>query len=447
MPFDKPRIQRIPISDLVKNAVLNLGEHRIPKIKGVTGLVSKTKTPEPIEKGILRAKHGIYAYKDGTSRYDMTNVPLTHFKPREIKTSIKRLMTLGYTHDYNNNSIESDDQIIELKPQDVIVSKSCGEYLLKVSKFIDDLLVKFYGSKPFYKTEKIQDLVGHLIVGISPHTSGAILGRIIGFTNANVMYAHPYFHSAKRRNADGDEDSVILLLDVLINFSKSYLPESRGGMMDAPLVLTVKINPDEIDREVHNMDVCSEYPLELYESAQRYAHPKEIESLIDIVHKRLGSVSQYEGFKFTHDTSDIEIGPTKCIYKKLDMMSAKIDMQLQLHSKLRSVDASDAAGRLITTHFLPDIIGNLRKFSTQQFRCTKCNKTYRRIPLRGVCVCGNNLTLTVHEKSVLKYLQTALKISEDYHIDDYIKQHIRIMEYAVKSTFNNRKTKPIEEYC
>jgi DNA polymerase II large subunit len=81
-----------------------------------------------------------------------------------------------------------------------------------------------------------------------------MLARIIGFTDRKVGYAHPFFHAAKRRNCDGDEDSVILLMDALLNFSKSYLPSSRGGRMDAPLVLTSRIDPKEIDEEAHSID-------------------------------------------------------------------------------------------------------------------------------------------------------------------------------------------------
>jgi DNA polymerase II large subunit len=55
--------------------------------KGVLGLSSRDKTPEPLEKGILRAKHGINIFKDGTVRYDLTDLPLTHFRSDEIGTS------------------------------------------------------------------------------------------------------------------------------------------------------------------------------------------------------------------------------------------------------------------------------------------------------------------------------------------------------------------------
>ena len=48
----------------------------------------------------------------------------------------------------------------------------------------------------------------------------------------------------------------MLLMDGLLNFSHSYLPASRGGRMDAPLVFTLALNPFEIDDEVHNMEIC-----------------------------------------------------------------------------------------------------------------------------------------------------------------------------------------------
>ena len=90
--------------------------------------------------------------------------------------------------------------MIELHPQDILVSDSCAEYMVSVAQFIDDLLVKCYGLEPFYNITKPEDLVGHLVIGLAPHTSAGVLARIIGFTRANVGYAHPFFHAAKRRN-------------------------------------------------------------------------------------------------------------------------------------------------------------------------------------------------------------------------------------------------------
>lgn len=204
--------QMINLSEELERAQKNVKEHTLPEtIKGVMGTISKHKTPEPLEKGILRAKHNVYVFKDGTIRFDMTDAPLTHFKPKEIGVPLKRVRELGYTKDYLGKELENEDQICELKVQDVVVSTACADYFIQVSKFIDDLLTKFYGIDRFYKVKKNQDLVGHLVVGLAPHTSAGALGRIIGFTSAQVCFMHPFFHATKRRNCLAPETSIHLM--------------------------------------------------------------------------------------------------------------------------------------------------------------------------------------------------------------------------------------------
>jgi DNA polymerase II large subunit len=331
--------------------------------------------------------------------------------------------------------------VCELRVQDIIPSESCGDYLVKVADFIDDLLEKHYGLDRFYNPDSRGDLIGQLTIGLAPHTSGGILCRIIGYTRTNVGYGHPFFHAAKRRNADGDEDSVILLLDGLLNFSRQFLPDRRGGLMDAPLVLTTRLDPNEIDKEAHNIDLLWEYPLEFYQACMEYRHPKEIDSMMDQVAGRIGSTLQYEGFGFTHDTRDISEGPEESAYKTLETMIDKMNAQLELARKIRAVDAKDVVYRVITKHFLPDMIGNLKSFSSQSLRCTKCGAKYRRIPLLGRCYCGNNLTLTVHEKSVKKYLEVTKEISEKFELDAYTQQRIALIEESMNSLFHSDKVK------
>ena len=70
---------------------------------------------------------------------------------------------------------------------------------------------------------------------------------------------------------------MTLLLDALLNFSRSYLPESRGALMDKPLVLTTRLDLTEVDKEAHNLDVASRYPLALYRAAERSRPAKEVE--------------------------------------------------------------------------------------------------------------------------------------------------------------------------
>lgn len=431
---------------------LGLSEQEIPKVKGVRGLTSSERMPERLEKGILRSIHEVFVFKDGTARYDMTDIPITHFRPKEIGTPIETLKRLGYTHDIYGKELESEDQVLELKPQDIIINMDGGAYLTKVAKFIDDMLVKMYGLQPYYKAEKPEDLIGHLILGLAPHTSAGVLGRLIGYTRIQGCLAHPFFHASKRRNCDGDEDAVILLLDALINFSRSFLPESRGGRMDAPLVVSTVIRPEEIDKEAHNIDVTWRYPLDFYllttlsppiEDIQHYLVHR-----LDTVKSRLGTPKMYCSFGFTHDTPDIGAAPHSSAYKVLGNMEEKMEIQFALEERLRAVDESDVAERILSTHLIPDIMGNIRSFGTQTFRCTKCQKVYRRLPLTGRCtnrtggkVCNNPLVLTVHEGNIKKYTKIMKELASKYSISSYTRERVQIHMQTLDSLFQHSVNK------
>ncbi|WP_297515680.1 DNA-directed DNA polymerase II large subunit, partial [Thermococcus sp.] len=857
----------------------------------------------------LRVKNDVYVFKDGTIRFDATDAPITHFKPKEIGVSVEKLRELGYTHDFEGKPLERDDQIVELKVQDIILSYEAGKYLLKVARFVDDLLEKFYGLPRFYNAEKMEDLIGHLVIGLAPHTSAGIIGRIIGFSDVLVGYAHPYYHAAKRRNCfpgdtrilvqidgkparitlrelyelfegesyenmvyvrrkpkrnvkvysfdpksgkvvltdiedvikapstdhlirfelelgrsfettvdhpvlvyengkfvekrafevkegdrilvprlefgevslenldlleafadekfkslwdsimvrglsywlsligaevkydylqrdsvplsrvlealeekglsikdvpdcklafkrdkvtikrfvpikplmrvlgyylaegyaresnsvyqisfsiaddevredlkralreafgdgfgiyergekvtvgsrilyllftevlsagknahtkrvpslvyvlpkdavaemlrayfegdgsalstvprvvvysvnkalledietlliskfgirgyytldknanrgnarsrlyhlerrsevpvstvyalniagehyhvffreigfiskrknsvysthsaktnnrdryshemgwivkvkhveylkpkddfvfslnaksyhdvlinenivthqcDGDEDAVMLLLDALLNFSKYYLPEKRGGKMDAPLVVTTRLDPREVDSEVHNMDVVRYYPLEFYKATYEMKSPKEVK-FIERVEDRLGKPEMYEGIKFTHDTDDIGLGPKMSLYKQLGDMVEKVERQLALAERIRAVDEHHVAETILNSHLIPDLRGNLRSFTRQEFRCVKCNTKYRRPPLIGRCPkCGGKIVLTVSKGAVEKYLPTAKMLVTRYKVKDYTRQRICLTEKDIKTLF------------
>jgi DNA polymerase II large subunit len=591
-----------------QDAMERLGkrEQSVSLVKGVKGLISRERAVEEIEKGILRAEKDLFVFKDGTIRFDMIDLPLTHFRPAEVGTSVERLAELGYTTDIDNKTLTRPDQVAELKPQDILVSESCADYMVKVAQFIDELLTRCYKLPPYYRVLSRKDLIGHLVIGLAPHTSAGVLARIVGISRANVGYGHPFFHAAKRRNCfygdteleffdgrswrtmplrrfvaenfdlsrpgidrlgtyysdpmggyltrtidregkphlrkvtsvsihkspqtlirfetrqgrilavtpdhamlvwdlcylrkvralevkegdavpvmvgadvltdhisrcdpvpcpddrvycltvtdehtvcangiftgqcDGDEDCIMLLLDGLINFSRAFLPESRGGTMDAPLVLTTRIDPSEIDKESHNIDVGTSYPLDLYLAALEYRHPREVGNLIDRVETRLGTAGALEGFGYTHDTSDISAGPQESTYTELKTMLEKLEAELDLAEKIRAVDQDDVAERVLSTHFIRDLMGNLSAFSRQKFRCTKCNASYRRMPLAGKCTkCGGNIIPTVHEGSVKKYLEMSRNICERYRISPYTKQRVMVLDMAIESTFGQEKS-------
>jgi len=414
-----------------------------PKIlKGVKGLTNEDKTPEIIEKGVLRAKHDLSVYKDGTIRFDATNAPLTHFKPAEVGVSVEKLKQLGYSHDVYGVSLTDPDQVCELKIQDVVIPRTAGEYFVHVAKFLDELLIRVYKLPSYYNIESPDELVGHLIMGLAPHTCASILGRVIGFTDLNICYAHPIWHSAKRRDCDGDEDAVMLALDILLNFSRRYLPAQIGGIMDAPLLLIPFVNTTEVQRQAHDFDVDGVYPLEFYKRTLEKAEAKQVSSIMDLVSHRLGTEGQFEGFKFTTPVSNINLGNSDSAYKQFKTMIEKLNMQLELGEKIDAVDVRHVALKVLTTHFIRDIAGNLRAFSTQGFRCKSCNKRFRRLPLSGKCpFCGGSLTLTVYRGGIEKYLDAAQQLIDKYDLPNYYAQRIALVKDEITSMFDNKKPK------
>jgi DNA polymerase II large subunit len=432
----------------IENYEKMLGDLGVPKaqlIKGVRGVSNPTKIPEAVEKGILRSKHKIFVYKDGTVRFDLTNAPLTHFRPSEIGVSIEHLKELGYDHDCQGRELTEEDQLVELLVQDIVVPISCAKYLYRVSKYVDEMLVKLYGMEPHYNLKSHTDVVGQYVIGLAPHTSAGIVGRVIGFTKASVCYAHPFWHAAKRRNCDGDEDAVMLALEALLDFSKEFLPEKIGGLMDAPLVLTTIIDPSEVDDECHNMETVDHLPLSFYELAEEFKDPKEALKVIEIMKMRLGKPEQYTHLSAPIYTQGIDRGPTTTEYDKLKTMMDKVDKQLELANKIRAVNSKDVAERLLKHHFIPDLAGNMRAFSTQTFRCTKCGAKFRRVPLKGSCSrCGGKLILTVHEGNINKYLKAAFALSKEYELGTFVEQQISLIEKGLRSLIPEKKDKNLE---
>ncbi|MBN1645648.1 DNA polymerase II large subunit [Candidatus Woesearchaeota archaeon] len=436
------RRKAIDIQILFNQMLEILGEKIYPDlIKGVRGTINVEHIPEHLFKGIIRAKHDIYVNKDGTTRYDCSEVPLTHFTPEEVNTPVDRLIELGYKKDILGNPLVSPEQILELKIQDIVIpccteapDEACDTVLFRVANFVDELLVKLYKQKPYYNLKAKKDLVGHYIIGLAPHTSAGSLGRIVGFSKTQGFFAHPMFHAAMRRDCDGDESCIFLLMDGLLNFSNKYLPSSRGSTMDAPLVLTYNLNPSEVDDMVFNMDVVDQYPLEFYEACEKHKKPGEVK--IDIIDGHLGKPSQFEGMKFTHPTKNINKGVLCSAYKTLPSMEDKLKGQMALAVKIRAVDERDVARLVIEKHFIRDTKGNLRKFSQQVFRCVDCNEKYRRPPLLGRCTsCGGRIIFTVSQGSVIKYLNPSISLAEKYGLDKYLQQNLELTKRRIDDYF------------
>ena len=441
----------LEIGDYYEKALTRSGltkEEAPPLVKGVRGMSSSGKATENLTKGILRAKYDLQVNKDGTIRFDVTELPLISFKPKEISTSIEKLKELGYDKDIDGNELVNDEQIIEIMPHDILLpsaqaphDEKADDVFVRVSRFIDDELVNLYGLNAFYKANKREDLVGHMGVCMAPHNCAGVICRIIGFSNVLGLYASPYMHAAIRRDCDGDEAAIMLLGDVLLNFSKEFLPSHRGGTQDAPLVLNAKINAGEVDEQILDFEFVREYPLELYRMAEMRKHSSEVK-INDLRTLMREKKETFLGMGFTHNTENFNEGVVCSSYKSLTTMEDKVKHQMELVERIRAVDAADTARLVIERHFLRDLRGNLRGFSMQEFRCVACNEIMRRPPLSGVCsACGGKIIFTIHEGGIKKYLEPALDLAEKYNLSVYLRQSLELTKRYIESIFGKEAEK------
>jgi DNA polymerase II large subunit len=452
-------MKSIEINDYFQDAARKLGmkKEEVPLlIKGIRGMSSASKKVEHLAKGILRAKHDLQVNKDGTIRFDFTELPLVSFRPKEIGVGVEKLKEIGYEKDIKGNDLVNDEQLLEIMPHDVLLpcsphapDENADDVFIRICNFIDELLVRFYGLKPFYNIKKKEDLVGKMGVFMAPHNCAGVICRFIGFSKVQSALASPYLHAAVRRDCDGDEAAIMLLSDVLINFSKEFLPSHRGGTQDAPLVLNAKINAGEVDDQILDFECVDEYPLELYEMAEKGEHSSavKINTVKDILKK---DGDPFVNLGFTHDTSDFNEGVDCSSYKLLATMKEKVRHQMDLVEKIRAVDTNDVARLIIDRHFIRDIRGNLRKFSMQGFRCIACNEIMRRPPLSGVCTkCGGKLIFTIHEGGIKKYLEPALSLAKEYNLSPYLKQNLELIKRYIDSVFGKdlEKQSDLGDFC
>jgi DNA polymerase II large subunit len=446
--------RRVEMKHFMDKAVEHLGieKYEVPElIKGIRGTSSEEHDFENLAKGILRSKHNLCVNKDGTIRYDGTEIMITHFKPKEVGTPVGKLKELGYHVDINGEALERDDQILELMPHDVIMpacpvtmEEKADDVFFNISKFIDEELEKFYKLPKYYNLKSKEDLVGHLVACMAPHNCAGVIGRIIGFCKLQGLVASPYMHAAMRRDCDGDEAAVMMLLDVLLNFSRKFLPSHRGGTQDAPLVLNAHIRAGEVDDQILDFETCGNYPLEMYEMAEEGKHSSEVE--IETVKTRLKiGKCPFTGTGFTHDSSDFNESVVNSAYKILPTMKDKVEKQMELVGKIRAVNTDDVARLIIERHFIRDIRGNLRKFSHQQFRCVACNEKFRRPPLSGVCTkCKGKIIFTISEGSIKKYLEPAINLATNFEISAYTRQSLELAKLYIESIFGKELDKQVD---
>jgi len=444
--------QELDINHYFEKAVekLGLAKSEVPfLIKGVKGTSSTEHAMENLAKGILRARYDLQVNKDGTIRFDGTELPIVYFKPKEVFVSIEKLKELGYEKDMHGKELIDENQILEMMPHDVLLPSLSGsadekadDVFIKICNFVDDELERLYGLKSFYNVRKREDLVGQMGVFMAPHNCGGVVCRFIGFSNTLGLIASPYLHAAVRRDCDGDEAAIMLLGDVLLNFSKKFLPSHRGGTQDAPLVLNARISAGEVDDAILDFEYSNGYPLELYEKAEKRMHSSKVKGIVLCKEVLKKGENPFINMGFTHGTSNFNEGVACSSYKTLLTMQEKVQHQMELVEKIRAVDTSDTARLIIERHFMRDMRGNLRGFSMQGFRCVACNEIMRRPPLTGVCPrCKGKIIFTINEGGIKKYLEPALDLARKYNLSPYLKQTLQLTKENIDSIFGKELEK------
>lgn len=194
------------------------------------------------------------------------------------------------------------------------------------------------------------------------------------------------------------------------------------------------------------MEVVERYGLEFYEKSLDYLPPSEFK--VELVGSRLDSGNAYSNLHFTHGSgmTAVDDSPKKSMYTRLKTMSEKVDSQFGLMDKLESIDKKDTAKRLILSHFIPDLMGNLHSFSKQTFRCVACNAKYRRVPLAGKCTkCNGKLVLTISRGGIEKYMEMAITLAERYDLDAYTKQSLRLIKREIETVFGKSEEEKTQQ--
>ena len=128
-------------------------------------------------------------------------------------------------------------------------------------------------------------------------------------------------------------------------------------------------------------------------------------------------------------------------------MDEKLDMQIATAKLINAVDTDEVVSMVLTTHILPDIMGNMRSYSSQGFRCSYCGEKYRRVPLIGRCIrCDNELLQTVTRGSVEKYMGIASNMCNQFKMNDYLRCRVESLSAELNLESSAAKEKPVYSY-
>jgi DNA polymerase II large subunit len=121
-------------------------------------------------------------------------------------------------------------------------------------------------------------------------------------------------------------------------------------------------------------------------------------------------------------------------------MGEKLEMQIATAKLINAVDPDEVVSMVLMTHILPDIMGNMRSYSSQAFRCSRCGEKYRRMPIMGKCIgCENELLQTVTRGSVEKYADIAINMCTQFRVNDYLRGRVESLMTELTLIFKEQR--------
>jgi DNA polymerase II large subunit len=162
--------------------------------------------------------------------------------------------------------------------------------------------------------------------------------------------------------------------------------------------------------------------------------------MIERIGNRLNKEGQFFGFGFTNSTGSIAIKHPRSAYPTLASLMEKIAKQIEVAEKVDAVSTREVVESIIKTHLIRDIVGNMKKYATQSFKCRGCGRSFRRPTISGRCdICDHDLRETLTRGSVEKYLSLAKKLANDYDVDDYIKGRLDLIVKELDQLFDEQE--------
>ena len=125
-------------------------------------------------------------------------------------------------------------------------------------------------------------------------------------------------------------------------------------------------------------------------------------------------------------------------------MSSIVEESLLLTAQIRAVDLADAVTLVLNAHFLPDLMGNLKSFATQKFRCKKCGDVLpatpdRRAVHRGAPGPPHRVAASSSRRSSRgRSASTSASPSGSRRppgVTPYVRQRIQILESSLETMF------------